>query len=80
MRRLCFLFAASALLAQAPQPPDPFAVPNSFAAAYNAWGALYTHRVGSLGDGGVDLVEKRAFDQLTERWNDLRKYEREQLQ
>ena len=75
MKRLTFLCAAMALSAQV---PDPFAIPNSFAVAYNEWGKLYEHRVMTVGELGVDLQEKRAFDQLTKRWNDLRKYERGQ--
>jgi hypothetical protein len=77
MKRLAFLFAAMALSAQTPV-SDPFAIPNSFAVAYNEWGKLYEQRVTAVGELGVNLQEKRAFDQLTKRWNDLRKYERGQ--
>lgn len=78
--RLLLLLAASCLLAQAPAPPDPFAVANTFAAAYREWGTAYQARVATIGVGGYSAAEKRAFDRVQERFADLRRYMHAQYQ
>jgi hypothetical protein len=67
-------------IADPQQPVDPFAVPNAMATAYNEWGALYTHRIATVGMDGVDLQEQRAFARLVDRMNDLKKFAKSQYQ
>ncbi len=74
MIRFATLLLAITLTAQAPPPPDPFATANTFAAAYTAWGHAYEQRVRTVGAwAGYDVREKRAFDQVVARFNDLRR-------
>ena len=77
--RLLLLLVTSCLLAQAPQPVDPFAQANAFAAQYNDWGHRYSARIRSLGLLGQDVGEERSFKILEQRWQELRKQMRQQF-
>ena len=76
--RLLLLLVTSCLLAQAPQPVDPFAQANAFAAQYNDWGHAYESRVRSVGLLGQDVREQRSFRLLEQRWQELRRQMRQQ--
>lgn len=78
--RLLLLLVASCLLAQAPQPTDPVAPANAFAAQYNDWVQRYQRRLETVGFLGEDVGEQRSFRLLEQRWQDLRHQMRQQYQ